>query len=50
MKEPAHVAYDAFGDALGWREPLFGKPIPTWDLLIEPEREAWRAAVKALHG
>lgn len=46
MKEAAHIAYDGYRQYLS--ESL-GQPLEAWHELPETIREAWRAAINALH-
>ncbi len=47
MKEAAHIAYDAYGDFVGWQN-YQGKPMPRWHELPDKIRDAWRAAIGAV--
>jgi len=47
MKETAHVAYDAYGDFVGWKN-YAGAPMPQWHELPDKIRDAWRAACEAI--
>ncbi len=47
MKETAHVAYDAYGDYVEWKNHL-GNPMPKWGELPEKIQNAWRAACAAI--
>lgn len=46
MKEPAHVAYDAYRVC----QASSGQNVPTWESLVDEDRDAWRAAARALLG
>lgn len=46
MKEPAHVAYDAYRDY----QLSTGANAPEWGKLVQEEQGASRAAVAALFG
>ncbi len=43
----ARAAYEAYGDAVGWRNYI-GIPMPPWDQLTETVQKGWRAAVTAV--
>lgn len=47
MKETAHVAYDAYGDFVEWKN-FRGDPMPKWGDLPDKIRDAWRAACSAV--
>lgn len=47
MKEPAHVAYDAYAAFTGGKT-FDGRDMPTWENLPERIQNAWRAAVAAV--
>lgn len=47
MKEPAHVAYDAYGDFVEWKNREGGR-MPLWSDLPERIKNAWRAVCKSL--
>lgn len=46
MKEPAHVAYDAYRVS----QLSTGANVPEWGKLTQDEQDAWQAAVRALLG
>jgi hypothetical protein len=46
----AETAYQAYGDALGWRHPLVGIELPSWSALTHAEQDAWLAAFEAVAG
>jgi hypothetical protein len=43
----AEVAYQAYGDAVSWRN-FIGAPMPTWQDLPDDTRTAWVAAAAAV--
>lgn len=47
MKETAHVAYDAYGDFVEWKN-FHGDPMPKWGELPEKIKDAWRAGCLAI--
>ena len=47
MKESAHIAYDAYGDSVEWKN-FAGNPMPHWSDLPDRIKDAWRAASAAL--
>ncbi len=47
MKETAHVAYDAYGDFVEWKN-FRGDPMPQWGQLPEKIQGTWRAACAAI--
>lgn len=47
MKEPAHVAYDAYAAFTGGKT-FDGRDMPKWDELPDRIKDAWRAAIAAV--
>lgn len=43
----AIVAYSAYGESAGWKN-YQGLPMPRWEDLPMPIKEAWRAAANAV--
>ena len=46
-EELARIAYEAYGDTVGWVN-YQGKPMPQFDDLTEIIRDAWAAAAQAV--
>lgn len=46
MKTLAQIAYEAYGDTVGWVN-YQGSPMPKWDDLTEIIKDAWQAAAHA---
>ena len=47
MKTLAQIAYEAYGDTVGWVN-YQGLPMPKWNDLPEIIKDAWLAAAKAV--
>lgn len=45
--ELARILYNAVGKATDFRSPL-GDPLPRWDVLPEPMKQAWAAGAQAV--
>ena len=43
----AETAYAAYGDQVGWKN-YRDLPMPNWQTLGEPQRDAWRAVARAV--
>jgi hypothetical protein len=46
-KEPGQVAFEAYGDAVGWTA-YDGQAMPQWDDIRDSIKNGWRAAARAL--
>lgn len=47
MTDLGKVAYDAYGEARGWKV-VGGAPMPTWEEQSQELRDAWSAAAQAV--
>lgn len=47
MKDLGQLAYEAYGDQVGWHT-YDQREMPTWETLAEPQRTGWGAAARTV--